>query len=251
MRGLAPIVSMLLATGLSAQSVAGTVRDSTGRALREAEVIVEPSGVRTRSDSAGRFALRLPRGGANVLRVRLVGYRGFEAPIRVPSFGTVRTDVRLSRLPHRLSTVTVRDRSGCATATLDGFECRRNSGIGHFRDAGELRSMRPRHWADMLDGMPGLRRDMRPGPHGADWRPAAAPSRCVRELWNGQAPMIAPGAEFQPDAYWKPEDVVAIEYYADHRDVPPQYARFAWDPPVMGQPCGLIVYWLRGARRAP
>ena len=245
------VASMVLAPMLCAQSVVGTVRDSTGRPLREAEVIVEPSGLRTRTDSVGRFTMRLPRGTVIVLRVRLVGYRSFEESLRVPGFGSVRRDVRLARLPQQLSTVTVLDRSGCATTSLDGFECRRSSGIGHFRDAGELRSMRPRYWADMLDGMPGLRRDMRPGPYGPEWRPSPAPSRCVRELWNGQPPMEAEGATFQPDEYWKPEDVVAIEYYAEHREVPPQYERFAWYPPVMGQPCGLIVYWLRGAKRAP
>jgi hypothetical protein len=117
--------------------------------------------------------------------VRLVGYRQFIDTVHVPSFGTQRFNVRLERLPTRLATVTITDRSMCETTSLSGFECRRNSGVGHFRDAGELRSMRPRNWADMLDGMPGLRREPRRGPYGMDWRPTAPPSRCVREIWNG------------------------------------------------------------------
>jgi hypothetical protein len=236
---------------LRAQSLAGTVTDSAGLPLREATIIVSPGASRMRSDSAGRFSVRLARAGLVEVMVRLVGYHQFVDSVRVSGFGTRRFAVRLTRLPPRLAAVVVTDRSACATTALSGFECRRDSGIGYFRDAGELRGMRPRHWADMLDGMPGLRREPRPGPYGLDWRPTAPPSRCVRELWNGQPPMDDPTGPFQPDQLWKPEDVVAIEYYEQHRDVPPQYQRYAWHPPVGGQTCGLIIYWLRGAERTP
>lgn len=239
------------AAPLRAQTLAGTVSDTSGRPLREAEVIVGTLGTRVRTDSAGQFTVRLARGGRVELIVRLVGYRQYLDSVRVPGFGTQRVRIRLERLPPRLAARRIVDRSGCATTALSGFECRRDSGIGHFRDAGELRAMRPRHWADMLDGMPGLRREARDGPYGMDFRPTATPSRCVREIWNGQLPMHDPDAKYQPDQLWKPEDVVAIEYYERHADVPPQYQRYAWWPPLGGQPCGLIVYWLRGAERQP
>jgi hypothetical protein len=244
-------VALLLAVAppTHAQTLTGTISDSLGLPLREAEIIGGHLGFRTRSDSTGRFRLRLSRGGRIEVILRLVGYRQYIDTVLVPSAGTERIAVRLVRLPTRLATRVILDRSGCAATALSGFECRRDSGIGFFRDAGELRAMQPRHWADMLDGMPGLRRAPRAGPHGLDWRPAPPPSRCLREIWNGQAPMIDPEGQFQPDEMWKPSDVVAIEYYEEHRDVPPQYQRFAWWPPIGGQPCGLIVYWLRGAER--
>ena len=254
-RLLRPCLSALAAALLSAptrtnaQTLSGTVTDSAGRPLREAELLVGAEPTRTRADSTGRYAIRLPRGGRVQVLVRLVGYRQFIDTVQVPGFGTQRFNIRLQKLPTQLATVTVTARSLCETTSLSGFECRRNSGVGHFRDAGELRAMRPRHWADMLDGMPGLRRDPRRGPYGMDWRPIAPPSRCVREIWNGQLPMEAPEAEFQPDELWTPNDVVAIEYYESHNEVPPQYKRYAWWPPILGQPCGLIVYWLRGADR--
>lgn len=231
-----------------AQTLTGIVTDSAGRPLREAEVLIGLGELRARADSAGRFSIRIPRGGRVEVIARLVGYRQFVDTVQVPDFGTQRYNIRLERLPPRLATVTITDRSLCETTSLSGFECRRNSGVGHFRDAGELRAMRPRHWADMLDGMPGLRREPRRGPYGFDWRPTAPPSRCVREIWNGQLPMDAPGAEFQPDELWTPNDVVAIEYYERYNEIPPQYQGYAW-PPSEGQPCALIVYWLRGADR--
>ncbi len=238
------------AVPLAAQSVSGVVRDSLGRPMQEAEVILEPDGSRTRTDASGRYSFRSARAGANELKVRLVGFFPFEAALQIPNTGNARLDVVLTRLPPRMTTITIEERRNCPPRTLTGFECRRDAGVGHFRDAGELRSLRPRYWADMLDGMPGLRREMRQGPHGLEWRPISKPSRCVRELWNGQPPMNAgTGAAFQPDEIWKPNDVVAIEYYEEHSDVPEQYRRWAWHPPLGGQPCGLIIYWLRGARR--
>lgn len=223
---------------LSAQVVAGVVRDSAGRALSDAEVIVEPAGDRIRTDLNGRYRLRTQPRRQAVFRVRLVGYRFFEDTIRIPVMGTVVVDVRLAKMPQLLATVTITERNQCDATSLSGFECRRASGTGYFRDAGELRSMRPQYWADMLDGMPGLRREFRMGPYGRDWRAAVRPSRCLVELWNGQLTM-------EGDGNWRPDDVIAIEYYATYADAPSTYKRFAWEPGK--EPCSVIVYWLRGA----
>jgi hypothetical protein len=42
----------------------------------------------------------------------------------------------------------------------------------------------------MLDGMPGLRRVARTTPDGLDWRPAAPPSGCLVQIFNGEDPMF-------------------------------------------------------------
>lgn len=246
---LGGLLCALTAQVVAAQTLIGVVTDSAGRPLREADVIVGPAGMRARADSAGRFAVRLGSGGRVEVMVRLVGYHQFVDTVRVPAFGNERIAVRLERLPQRLAARVITDRRACAEFALSGFECRRDSGIGYFRDAGELRAMRPRHWADMLDGMPGLRRRLTPD--GRSFEAAPAPSRCLREIWNGNLPLSLAGEERTLDKFWSPNDVVAIEYYAEYRDVPPQYQRYAWWPPMNGQPCGLIVYWLRGADRTP
>lgn len=244
---LGGLVSALAASPLLAQSVIGVVTDSARRPLQEADVIVGASGLRARTDSAGRFSVRLPRGGRVEVMVRLVGFRQFVDTVRVPAFGAERMTIRLERLPQRLAARVITDRRVCDEFALSGFECRRDAGIGFFRDAGELRAMRPRHWADMLDGFPGLRRDTRFG----GTRVAPVPSRCLREIYNGSLPLWLAHDERMPDPYWVPNDVVAIEYYPEYSQVPPQYQRYAWWPPVLGQPCGLIVYWTREADRVP
>jgi len=234
---------------VAAQNLIGVVTDSARRPLPEADIIIGPSGIRVRSDSAGRFTVRLRNGGRVEVKARLIGFRQFIDTVRVPSTGTERITVRMERLPQRLAARVITDRRQCAEFALSGFECRRDSGIGYFRDAGELRAMQPRNWADMLDGLPGLRRRMkRDGP---GWDVGPVPSRCLRAIYNGNMPMWLQHDERVADAFWEPNDVVAIEYYPEYRDVPPQYQRYAWWPRLLGQPCGLIVYWLRGADRTP
>jgi len=237
------------ASTLGGQSIIGVVSDSAGRPLNEADVIVGSSGMRARTDISGRFSIQLQRGGRTEIKVRLVGYHQLVDTVRVPDFGAERITVRLERLPPRLATVVVTDRRVCAETALSGFECRRDSGIGYFRDAGELRAMRPERWGEMLDGFPGLRWRMKRDGSGLEVGPA--PSRCLRQIYNGRMPQWLADEERKADDFWVPNDVVAIEYYPEYREVPPQYQRYAWWPPILGQPCGLIVYWLRDAARMP
>jgi len=234
---------------VSAQTLIGIVTDSARRPVYDADVIVGAIGVRARTDSAGRFSVQLARGGRTEVKVRLVGFRQFIDTVRVPAFGAERITIRLERLPPRLATRVITDRRECDEFALSGFECRRDSGIGFFRDAGELRAMRPQHWGDMLDGFPGLRWRMKADGRGREVGPV--PSRCLRQIYNGRMPQWLAHEERKVDDYWIPDDVVAIEYYTEYRQVPPQYQRYAWWPPLLGQPCGLIVYWLRGADPKP
>lgn len=231
-----------------AQALQGVVVDSAGRPLPDAVVILMPLETRATTDAGGRFSFGLVRAGEYVLRVRLIGYRPLERPVR---HGRASRPVHLAmvRMPQVLDTVRISDQDGCHTTSLAGFECRRASGEGYFRDAGELRALKPRYWADMLDGIPGVRRSMVMGPHGLDIRPAAPPSRCFNELWNGQPALNDPTLGYQPDHLWKPNDVVAIEVYDEYVKVPARYRPYAW-PPFQPQ-CGIIVYWLRGAEKAP
>ncbi len=231
---------------LRAQSVGGVIVDSLGRPLADAEVILGATESRTRSDAQGRFSMANLDPGSHLLRVRLIGYRPYETRIRVAYGQRATLRIVLIKYPALLDTVRVVDQGVCPPTSLDGFECRRAAQIGHFRDAGELRSLRPNSWADMLDGMPGIRRRASRGPYGLDWRIAPPPGRCIVELWNGQRPMRSDGAEFQPDEYWQPNDVVAIEYYDAPEKVPANFRVLAW--PTGSERCALVIYWLRGAR---
>lgn len=177
--------------GANAQSVQGTVVDSAGAPLVEAVVILERAGqesaggLRETTDERGRFRFAYVPHGDHVLRVRLIGYRPITLALRVPRGGVVERRVALQRTPQLLAGVRIVDQNVCNATSLAGFECRRAAGVGLFRDAGELRAMQPRYWAEMLDGMPGIRRTMTLGPYGPDWKVAPPPGGCIKELWNG------------------------------------------------------------------
>lgn len=231
----------------SAQAVRGTVVDSAGRPLSGVDVILASTADRVRTDTSGRFALPIGHARVDTVRARLIGYRPAELVIG-RSVRPLR--IMLHRAPQRLETVRVLDQNTCDPSSLAGFECRRAAGVGHFRGAAELRALRPVAWADMFDGMPGVRRVMSKGPYGQDWKVAPPPGRCLIELWNGQPPMdIDKFAPHKPDEFWKPADVVAIELYDDYDKVPLVYRRYAW--PFESEKCGIVVYWLRGAARTP
>jgi hypothetical protein len=252
-----PISLALLVLGIpalaSAQSVRGIVRDSAGRPVAEADVIVRSADVRTRTDSSGRFTLSRVRGGRYELLVRKIDFRPYAQSFSLRDGATLSLDVRLDRLPPLLEAVTARvDADKCDPYSIEGFECRRMAGEGMFRDAGQIRALRPEHWADMFDGMPGIRRVMTHGPLGPEWRVAARPSRCLVELWNGQRPMELqndglPG--YPPDLLWRPLDVIAIEYYDEYKKIPARYQYYVGRPGE--QSCELVIYWLRGASKTP
>lgn len=200
--------------------------------------------VRTRSDESGGFQLTQIPPGRHVVRVRLIGYRPYEATLTISQTEWTTVNVALQRTPTLLSEIRITDTRLCVPNTLEGFECRRASGQGLFRDAGELRSLRPSAWADMLDGMPMLRRQSIMTRDGIDWRPVAPTGRCLIEIFNGEDPEFDGHVRRVPVAELVPPDVVAIEYYTKYADVPEHFKRYAW-PRDSTEGCALLVYWLR------
>ena len=237
----------------------GTVTDSTGAPVALADVVVEPSGLRARTDESGAFRFRGVPARRVQLLVRRIGFVPYQDSVTVERGRSVVVAVQLSVRAQVLSQVRVMDQNVCDLTSLEGFECRRNVGVGVYRSEAELLALQPRYWADLLDGIPTLRRAERLGPNGRDWMPVAMPSRCDRRVFNGQPEQTRVGAQsfgavngraLAADDIWQPEDVVAVEYYDNIRKVPAAYQRFAW-PREEREGCALIVYWLKGASSEP
>ena len=89
-------------------TLSGVVRDSAGRPLRDAVVVLDPNNDlrATRTDATGRFRFDRLRAGRYVMRTTWIGYRPDERTIEVPA-GGVDVSVTLHRLPFRLDTMTV------------------------------------------------------------------------------------------------------------------------------------------------
>jgi hypothetical protein len=98
-------------TVLSAQTpgaLSGIVRDSAGRPLREAVVVLDPNDdIRaTRTDAAGRFRFDRLRAKRYVMRTTWIGYQADERTIELPA-GGLEVTITLTRLTFRLDTMTV------------------------------------------------------------------------------------------------------------------------------------------------
>lgn len=218
----------------------GQVVDSAGRPMRDVEVISINSKRSTRTGRDGRFILtRLPFG-QQLVMARLPGFRAGQEVVNMLDENTPPVTFTLGRVVQVIDTVRITSHDGCAAYDFEGYECRRRAGIGQFRSAEEIKALRPDYWADMFEGLPGLRRESYFNPIiGRDWTVAATTGwRCLAEGWNGRHKTAA-------DERVMPEDIVAIEHYDLYEKVPAAYKRLAW-PRDQEKPCALVMYWTRG-----
>jgi hypothetical protein len=229
-------LSLLLPLRSHAQGIEGEVADVEGRRLLNALVTVQPGDAAIRTDGTGRFALPALRPGSYRVRVRRIGFREHVEQVVIAPGQRARLYVTLQPAAPLLDTVRVRvDANTCDNATLAGFECRKQSGVGFLRDADELAARRPEQLFDLIGDLPGIRPVSSRGPNGVvEMAPSVRPSRCLKMLVNGRPEIAA--------RWWTARDVVAVEYYNEWRHVPLAYRQI-----VDNVSCDLIVYWLTTA----
>jgi hypothetical protein len=234
----ASLASLLCApfVAVDAQGIAGFVRDTLGQPLVGATVTVLPGDATARTDEAGRFVLPLVAPGDYRVTARRVGYLPGETAVTVVRSVRARVEIRLRRRAPTLDTVRSRvSQNSCNNRTLLGFECRRQAGVGYFRNAEELAALKPQHLHDLFRDLPGIRMGTGRDQNGLpEFLPTVRPSRCLKTLVNGR-PLFG-------TRWWSARDVIGIEYYDEWRKIPLDYRQIA----DTGS-CDLIVYWLNTA----
>ncbi|MDH5234255.1 MAG: carboxypeptidase-like regulatory domain-containing protein [Gemmatimonadota bacterium] len=224
-----------------AGTVRGVVTDTTGRPLQGVEVMSINAERSTRTNKDGRFTLtRLPFG-QQLLVARSPGYMVGQEPVTMLDDNAPVVNFRLRLVVQAIDTVRIISHDGCPPYDLGGFECRRRAGVGQFRGASELAALRPRYWADLFEGLEGLKRIPTQNVDGTrDWTVRSTTGwSCLKESWDGRDKSAA-------DAALRPQDIVAIEHYELYEKVPAAYKRIAW-PQGQTRPCALIIYWTRMA----
>lgn len=245
----------------------GTVVDSAGRPIDGAEVRELTSGNSNRTGASGRFSIgSLPAGNVRV-RVRLPGMRPLDTVLVVLPAAVRDVAFTMRRLPAVLDTMRVIAAADCPSRTLEGFECRRRVGIGAFRDSAELASLGAIELGDLVWGVAGIRARQeglaRTIESTAGWR-------CLVTFYDGKLPVSNALPRLM-----QPDQIVALEYFAEPRDVPEWYksqaraemepgqratANSRYDPKGGGgytpgraaQPprnCSLLVLWTKKAPR--
>jgi hypothetical protein len=218
----------------TASTVRGAVIDADGKPVSGAEVYVTTSGRSGRTDASGRYSVGALIDGPTRLRARMPGWVPVDTVITLDARTTTTIDFVLARRSAPLDTVRV-SADACSQWTFDGFDCRRRVGVGVFRDEKEISARPPIYFADLFDGVAGVRRVLQRLDVGEQ---ATTQWRCIAYLENGRRPL------------WKNElqmnfrDVTAIEYYDSPEKIPQWYKNEAWRGK---EPCSLAVLWLRGA----
>jgi hypothetical protein len=218
-----------VAHGQSA-SIRGTVRDSSSRPMVNADVVVQPTGRRARTDSAGRFAIDSLEAKQFTVRARRVGYAPTEWTIDLSKGG--RADIQLTLGPRiaALDTVFVFDGRPCDAQRYEGFMCRRATTKGRFIDYADIDSMDVLYSADLLRDVGGFSTVVRPTRIGPTRVGSAA--HCTIVLLNG----VSTAWSSIPES---PFDIIGIEVYQTPKEIPREYQRYTWGK----ESCWLVAYW--------
>jgi hypothetical protein len=232
--------------------VRGVVTDSASRPIEDVEVYAPGIGRGVRTGSDGQFALIHLRPGAMRLLVRRLGWHMLDTTVTLEPGREVELRVSLVRIAQELEQVLIVARNECPNRTLEGFECRRRSGIGVFRDTTEFVAIKPLWMADLLYGVDGLRRV--PTKKGVVLESTTG-WRCLTILIDGVRPYDSQQLSILPLT-----DFIAVEFYDQEDKVPDWYKLMAFEggsggslrgqSRALGRPCALIVYWSKFAPKS-
>jgi hypothetical protein len=226
-------------------AIFGKVTDeNTGNPIAGAEVRVRNEGVGTITNERGVFRLPdVPRG-LQVLTVDHLGHGHHEQAMRILGGQAVQVDVRMSIQPIEMAPMLVRVRPRRWFSDMSALEDRIANGFGFIITEDELEEREPRHIADALRAVPGVRVrqsggtvsgtytvQMR-GAQTLDGRPCA-PVVWIDGQKLGREPDLLTSI-FGPDLY-------AIEVYRSSAETPGEFSD-------QDANCGVIVAWTKRGR---
>lgn len=216
-----------------------SVRDSLGRSIAGAELMVEGTSVRGVTDERGELRFTAVRGGPATVRIRRLGFQPATIDVivdqRVPSTSVV----TLKPIAQRLATIVVKGGNNY-TGRMAGFYQRRDLGIGHFVSREKLEHDNPSQLTDVFRRLPGVQITSTRFIRNAI-RFRGNTGQCWPLVWLDGAPL--PTAEFDLD-FLAPSSIEGIEVYSGISQVPPQFMGSRG----MGS-CGVIVVWSREGER--
>jgi iron complex outermembrane receptor protein len=231
------MVTLLGANAAMAQrgSLHGVVVDSAGKPVAGVEVSIPHLGTTTRTDSLGRLTFsNLPLGRMDV-SIRRLGYHAQAKNVAVFGDDSVRFVIEAQPVP--LAGVDI-SASG-NRSFLQGFDQRRQSGVGTFLTREQIDAKHANNTSDLFRMMPAVRLVKTSLGMGVRFNSnmtvrGRGNVLCVPTLWlDGQK---APGMEVDD---LRAQDIEAIELYRGAATTPPQYTQGG----VMQ--CGAIIVWTR------
>jgi hypothetical protein len=222
-------------TAARPSAVIGTVTDSAGTPLIDAEVRLVVSGAETavvRTHDDGRFVVMGELNGPTSLQVRHLGFRSREVELFFPRDTTRILIIILEPSSSALASIEIVDKAESSAWLREFSERRKTNSVGYFFTRGEILAREPRYLSEVLRSLSGVtlttsRRD--------GYTLKVRGCRSAPLIWlNNQR---VPDAEL--DEVARLDDVAAMEVYLSQSGVPAQFL----DRANLG--CGTIVIWTR------
>lgn len=223
--------------------LAGLVRDSTGRPISAANVLVDGSNVAVATDDSGHFDVRRLPAGVNGFTITKIGYAPLSFELSLPTDSVVVLSVTM-RTVQVLNTVNVNAERTNAYLARTGFTERQRLGLGSFLTPQHLDSiaMSVSTPAQLLRSVRGV--DVR-CPRGLCTVLTRSPPGCLWLFIDG-----APHGTQQIDSLgFSPSGIAAIEVYDRPSLVP---LEFQGQLPMkqgramsMAGGCGALAIWTK------
>lgn len=214
-------------------SMVGTVKDSIGRPIADAELQV--GALTTRTDTIGRYYLAFPRSDSIVVHVRRMGFERMTFTVTPAYVAANSVEVRLRAVPQSLVAVTVAERDVRSRTVMEGFDFRRARGNGIFLTREQIERKGTHQLSNVLRGERGVEivrgRNGRMMLRFAQWRSKA---NCEPQIWLDGRHV----RNMEIDDY-PASELEGIELYDGPASTPGEFIR----GPIIN--CGTVVLWSR------
>lgn len=217
--------------------VHATVADATtGVYILDAEVTLDPLGVKRVTDYFGDARFAALSSGRYVIHARRLGFAPLSATLQVSGTDSLEVTLLMAPVARELATITVD--AGRISPFLREFEARRRQGKGQYITDSVLRAARGRPLEDILTSrLRGLMVIRRPDgsftPFSGRGDDAIGRRCMINVYWNG---MRITRSDW-PVVDISPESIGGIEFYHPG-SIPVEYQ----DP---GNDCGVLLLWPR------
>jgi hypothetical protein len=216
-----------------AARVKGMVRDTAGKPLNGARVVLSGDESQGSTTTGGAFNLAGLPPGTWMLEARAVGFQPQRFVVDLRDSVEANSDVNLLALTPTVDTVKVR--ADKWTEQISGFEQRKRMGLGgYFFDEKRIADRNTTRMADLLRGTPGV--SIQPGMNGRDQvklRGVQGAGQCNPNIFlNGVYTAIDNGII---EDIVRPEEVRAMEVYPGTASLPIEFQR--------PNGCGSIAIW--------